>query len=236
MILKLENVRKKRGEGYELCINSFNVAPKEHVAIIGPSGCGKSTTLDIIGMVLEPSSIGNFLFSPLGKDYDIGQVWQNGPVSSLTELRRQHLGYVLQTGEIFVFLNVRENIELTALAAGLDQVTASQRAQDLIVRLELTRLASSMPATLSIGERQRVAIARALAPGPCLLLADEPTSALDPGMSRRVMTLMLETVKDYGASLIMVSHDLILASEFAFREAPIRTKSTGIGIQAILNE
>lgn len=236
MILELEGVGKNRGDGYELAIDRFKVEPRERVAIIGPSGCGKSTTLDILGMVLDPSHMGRFVLSPGEGSHDIAALWQKDRQSDLTELRRRHYGYVLQTGEIFAFLNVRENIELTALAAGLDKEAAAERATDLMERLDLTRLARAMPATLSIGQRQRAAIARALAPRPCLLLADEPTSALDPGLARRVMSLLIETVADYGSSLIMVSHDIALVRKFGFREAPIKMKSLENGVQAILDD
>lgn len=235
MILNLANLGKVRGQGYELIIDDFQIAPKEHVAILGPSGCGKSTTLDIIGMVLKPDRLGTFMFSNGKEEVDIASLWHSSASDKMTELRRRHLGYVLQTGEIFSFLNVVENIELTALAAGLPPNLASRRAKDLLERLELTEFARAMPAALSIGQRQRVAIARALAPDPCLLLADEPTSALDPGLARRVLSLMLETVHDYGTALIMVSHDYNLVSEFKFRQAPILINKKADGIQAVLH-
>lgn len=236
MVLELERVGKKRGEGYELFIDRFQVEKQERVAIIGPSGCGKSTTLDILGMVLDPTHMGKFVLSPGEGSHDIAALWEKDRQYDLTELRRKHFGYVLQTGEIFSFLNVRGNIELTALASGLGKEGAAERAKDLMERLELTRLAKAMPATLSIGQRQRVAIARALAPRPCLLLADEPTSALDPGLARRVMSLLIETVADYGSSLIMVSHDIALVRKFDFREAAIKMKSIENGVRAILDD
>lgn len=234
MLLKLENIGKRRGDGYELVIESFRMEAREHIAIVGPSGCGKSTTLDIIGMVLEPDVPGVFTFNPNGVELDIAAMWKAAETAEMTELRRRYLGYVLQTGEIFSFLNVKENIELTALAAGLAPGDASSRADELLERLELAHLAKAMPATLSIGQRQRVAIARALAPDPPLILADEPTSALDPGLARRVMSLMLETVRDFGTSLIMVSHDYNLVSEFGFRQAPIHINKKDNGIEAVL--
>lgn len=221
MILELENVCKKRSENYALRVNRLGMEAGEHVAILGPSGCGKSTTLDMIGMVLDPDLAGKFMFSPAGEKFDIAGIWKERRDSRLAELRRKHVGYILQTGEIFAFLNVRANIELTALAAGVDRETASRRADELMDRLELGSYAKASPATLSIGQRQRTAIARALAPNPALLLADEPTSALDPGLARKVMKLMLEAVKDYGTTLIMVSHDHQLVSEFDFRIAHI---------------
>ena len=235
MMLTLDDVRKSRGDGYALHIRGLDVAEGEKVAIIGPSGCGKSTTLDIIGMVLEPDSAARFSFSPADEAHDVAHIWRLGRPQQLTELRRRHVGYVLQTGEIFPFLDVRANIELTALAAGLARERARKKASELLERLELERQEHTMPAALSIGQRQRVAIARALAPSPGLLLADEPTSALDPCMARNVMRLLLETIEEYGTALIMVSHDLALVSEFDFRQAPIVTEPAGHGITAVLD-
>lgn len=232
MLLQLRNIRKQRGEDYALRINQLTAKPGEYIAITGPSGCGKSTSLDLVGMVLDPDPCGEFIFSPNGKNYDIAAIWRDGLESSLTELRRNHIGYILQTGEIFAFLNVRANIELTALVGGLDRKSAFERASDLLERLELAKLANAMPATLSIGQRQRAAIARALAPNPALLLADEPTSALDPVLARKVMRLLLETIREYGTTLIMVSHDLALVSEFGFRNTSITMQ----GNEAILDE
>lgn len=239
MTILLENVLKQRdGEaGYRLLIRRFSVSEGEHVAITGPSGCGKSTTLDLLGMVLSPDSAGRFMLSAGNIQADIFQLWKEGRKDRLTDLRRRHLGYVLQTGELFPFLNVEENILLTAKTAGLDRKEALEHAAELMDRLEIARLRRSSPATLSIGERQRVAIARALAPRPLLLLADEPTAALDPGLSRKVMRLFLDIVKESGTSVVMVSHDVDLVHEFAFRQVPITVeRQQGDRLTALLDD
>lgn len=231
-ILTLSDVRKRRGEDYSLHIRNFAVRKGEHVAILGPSGSGKSTTLDVIGMVLDMDSATAFHFAPQKELYDIAEIWKAGKQSLLTELRRKNMGYILQTGEIFDFLPVISNVELTALAAGLPAEVAKKRSLDLLKTLEIGHLAQAMPRTLSIGQRQRVAIARALAPQPALLLADEPTSALDPGMARKVMRLLLQAIKDFGTALVLVSHDHQLVSEFGFRKVEIGMQ----GNEAILDD
>lgn len=232
MILELADIHKRRGADYALRIESLNVQAGEHVAILGPSGCGKSTTLDVIGMALDIDSAKTFRFSPGNQSHDIAAIWQRNDQSALAALRRKNMGYVLQTGEIFAFLNVASNIELTALAAGMAENEAKERVGRLLDKLEIANLASAMPHTLSIGQRQRVAIARALAPDPALILADEPTSALDPVLSRKVMKLLLEAVADFGSALILVSHDHQLVSEFGFRKTEIIMQ----GNEAVLNE
>ena len=238
MITKLENVMKQRdmGAGYRLHVRSFSVQEGERIAITGPSGCGKSTTLDILGMVLRPDGAERFVFCTGEKEVDVAGLWEQSRTELLTDLRRVHMGYVLQTGGLFPFLTVEENIALTAHASGTDNAAARAWAAELMDRLEITRLRRAWPDTLSIGERQRVAIARALAPRPRLLLADEPTAALDPGLSRKVMKLFLDVVRECSASVVMVSHDVSLVHEFAFREVPIVVRSEGDHLSAILDE
>lgn len=238
MIASLENVAKQRddGAGYSLLVRSFSIRAGEHVAITGPSGCGKSTTLDLLGMVLRPDSADRFVFSPGGEALDIARLWAGGRNDMLTDIRRKYMGYVLQTGELFPFLTVEENVVLTAVVAGVNKNAAQVRARELMDRLEITRLRRSMPDALSIGQRQRAAIARALAPGPRLLLADEPTAALDPGLSRKVMKLLLEAVKDERTAVVMVSHDVALVHDFAFREVPIVMHSVGDSARAVLDD
>lgn len=237
-ILRLQDVRLDRGAGagYELLIRNLNVRAGEYVAITGPSGCGKSTTLDMAGMILKPDSAAVFELALPGGVADIRALWQLGRIADLTQIRRYNLGYVLQTGELFSFLNVRENIELAGVVAGVPKKEAALRAAELMEKLEITRLAREMPAHLSIGERQRTAIARAMCPRPRLLLADEPTAALDPALSEKVMRLFMATVADYGASVLMVTHDTDLAGRLGFRNAPIKMHQRQNGVAAVLDD
>ncbi len=239
MIAVLKNVMKQRDEreGYRLVVRRLSIRRGAHIAVTGPSGCGKSTTLDLLGMVLRPDAADSFLLVDGEQEIDIFRLWENGRRDLLTNLRRRHLGYVLQTGELFPFLNVKENIVLTAETAGVGKKEAHSRADELMERLEIVHLAKALPRTLSIGERQRVAIARAVAPKPQLLLADEPTAALDPGLSRKVMRLFLDIVGESGASVVMVSHDVDLVREFGFREVPVIVEhGESEGLSAIVDE
>lgn len=239
-VICLKNVLKARDAGYRLVIRDFSVDVGEHVAITGSSGCGKSTTLDILGMVLRPDSADTFHFTPYheptAQQIDIAALWAKNRTDTLTDIRRQFMGYVLQTGELFPFLTVEENILLTALVAGAERTTAKKKAEELLEELEIARLRHAMPATLSIGERQRTAIARALASEPRLLLADEPTAALDPGLSRTVMRLFLKIARERHTAVVMVSHDVALVHEFAFRETPLFVQKEGDRITAWLGE
>lgn len=237
-LLDLKGVTKSREQGsdYRLEIQHFSVDQGDFVAVTGPSGCGKSTTLDMVGMILEPDEAEVFTMNLSGGAQDIARLWQAGRVDTLTELRRANLGYVLQTGELFSFLSVQENIELAALTAGKPNDEARKIASDLMERLDIVHLAAVKPGRLSIGQRQRAAIARALAPEPKLLLADEPTAALDPGLAEQVTRLFLDTVRDFGASVIMVSHDLSLVRKFGFEEAKIHVERDGSHLTGVLND
>lgn len=236
MVLEMAGVslERKVGASYNLCIHNFSIGEGESKAIVGPSGCGKSTTLDLAGLILQPDKAELFRLYSGDKPMDIAALWRQGKINALTDLRRHCLGYVLQTGELFNFLSVRENIELAAITAGKRQ--PEKIAAEMMERLEINHLANKKPARLSIGERQRTAIARALAPRPALLLADEPTAALDPGLARKVMRLFLDTVRDYGTALVMVTHDLNLSREFDFKEIPIKTEILECGITADLDD
>ena len=202
---------------------NLTITDGELFVLVGPSGSGKTTLLRMINRLTEPSQGDLYLDGKRVKDHDLRQL-------------RLHMGYVLQTGGLFPFLTVEENIALTAHASGTDNAAARAWAAELMDRLEITRLRRAWPDTLSIGERQRVAIARALAPRPRLLLADEPTAALDPGLSRKVMKLFLDVVRECSASVVMVSHDVSLVHEFAFREVPIVVRSEGDHLSAVLDE
>ena len=235
-VLEVRNMLKKREDGaqYELRIPEFSVGAKDIVAVTGPSGCGKSTTLDLLGMALRPDEAECFIINARSGPLDIASFWKGNDTGRLAMARRNNMGYVLQTGELFPFMTVRENTELGALMAGKDRKTASRSAAELMERLKIDHLADVMPGRLSIGERQRAAIARALAPKPLLLLADEPTAALDPLLARSVMKLFLDIIAEFGTSVIMVSHDLNMVHEFGFRECPVHVEKKNNNIVATL--
>lgn len=168
--------------------------------IIGRSGCGKSTLLDMLGLISAPTSCRNFAMRT-----DTGNWVHAAKASRATQekLRRQVLGYILQTGGLLPYLNVFDNIALTIRLTGksLKQATA------LMERLGIDSLRSLYPAQLSTGQRQRVAIARALAHNPRIILADEPTGALDPESARVVRDMLVENARESGAAVMIVTHD-----------------------------
>ncbi|WP_061238822.1 ABC transporter ATP-binding protein [Ectopseudomonas composti] len=211
MKIHLQQVLKQRGQGaqrYSLAIEHLLLEPGARVALVGPSGCGKSTLLDLLALVLAPDTAETFDLQPASTATDIAGLWRQGRQSQLAQLRSQHLGYVLQTGGLLGFLDVRSNIALPRQLLGMpDNGQVLRLAQALDVQEQLDKY----PAQLSIGQRQRVSCARALAHGPRLLLADEPTAALDPLNAERVMQLLLNQAEATGATCIVATHDEALA-------------------------
>lgn len=208
MMLKLRDVRVSRGEGaqrYSLEVERLELNAGERFALVGPSGCGKSTLLDLLALVVAPEHADCFEFH----GHNITPLWRNDQQDRLAALRRSYLGYVLQTGGLLGFLDVRSNIALPRQLLGLpDDGTVEGLAQQMGIHEQL----SKRPAALSVGQRQRVSCARALAHGPALILADEPTAALDPLNAERVMHSLLAQASLQGACGLIATHDETLAS------------------------
>lgn len=207
MMLKLREARISHGQGaqrYSLEVERLELAAGQQFALVGPSGCGKSTLLDLLALVAAPEDARCFEFH----GQDIVPLWANGRQDQLAALRRRHLGYVLQTGGLLGFLDVRSNIALPREMLDLPDDGAVER---LAAQLDITEHLGKRPAALSVGQRQRVSCARALAHGPQLILADEPTAALDPLNAERVMHSLLTQAKTLGACSLVATHDEALA-------------------------
>jgi len=179
--------------GVNLCVR-----PGERVAIMGPSGCGKSTLLGLIGGLDRPTS-GTVLLG--GRDL------VHASPHELALLRRTAVGFILQTPSLLPMLTVQENVELPLALNGHDTRQRSERARELLELVELSEKADSLSEELSGGQQQRVSVARALAQRPQLILADEPAGSLDSATARVVLSLVAETVKRDGITLIMVTHE-----------------------------
>lgn len=214
----LEGVSKRRAQGgsvFELQVPSFAVGAGQVVAVVGASGCGKSTLLDLIALVMSPSAAQRFEMSPGGgvATCDIRRLWTSADEAALAALRRDYLGYVLQTGGLLPFLSVRDNVGLPGRIKGAPGGGA--RLDRLAARLGVAACLERMPDSLSIGQRQRVAILRALAHGPRLVLADEPTAAVDKARARAIMDDMHALARDEGVAVVVVTHDVDLVAESA---------------------
>ena len=199
-ILKVENLSKIYGTGANevraLDDVSFSVEKGQFVAIIGPSGSGKSTLLHILGGVDRPTS---------GKVFLEGQdVFQQNE-DQLAIFRRRQVGLIYQFYNLIPVLNVTENITLPVLLDG--RKVNPERLNDLLTTLNLHGRENHLPNQLSGGQQQRVSIGRALMNSPAVVLADEPTGNLDSKNSQEIVELLKLSNRQYGQTLIVITHD-----------------------------
>ena len=172
----------------------------EVVALLGPSGSGKSTFLTAVGLINPPTS---------GQVIIGGRQVMDGPNAkvNLRAFRRKHIGFVFQKSNLIDFLNARENVQLAMQINGNSHTASYRRAMELLEKLGVADRSEHRVSMLSGGQQQRVAVARALANSPRVLLADEPTAALDSHRGRQVMELFQSVARDFGAGVIVVTHD-----------------------------
>jgi putative ABC transport system ATP-binding protein len=170
-------------------------------AVMGPSGSGKSTFLHCAAGLDRPSS-GSVLLD--------GQDLTGLSERKLTELRRERIGFVFQSFNLLPALTVLENVTLPLRLAGRRPKRLA--VFDVLARVGLDGKLNRRPGELSGGQQQRVAIARALITRPAVVFGDEPTGALDTGTSREVLSLLRETVRQAGLTVVMVTHDPVAAA------------------------
>jgi putative ABC transport system ATP-binding protein len=175
---------------------SLRVTAGELVAVMGPSGSGKSTLMHALAGLDKPSS---------GSVQIAGAEITQMHDAELTQLRRDHIGFVFQFFNLLPMLSAEENIVLPLTIAG----ERADRAwlAELLSRTGLAARQSHRPAELSGGEQQRVAIARALVTRPTILFADEPTGNLDSKTSAEILELLRVSARQYGQTIVMVTHD-----------------------------
>jgi putative ABC transport system ATP-binding protein len=184
----------------------WEVAQGEFWALMGPSGCGKSTLLHLCG-AMEPPVSGTLTLAnvPLHSASD----------EELTKLRREKIGFIFQAFNLLPTLTVVENVALPLRLAGQSHSVATKRAETYLERVGLPARARHFPSQLSGGERQRVAIARALVHEPLLVIADEPTGSLDSENGQRVVELLQEINRTLGVTILMATHDPMVAAAAA---------------------
>ena len=203
-ILKVEHLSKIYGQGENevraLDDVSFSVEKGQFVAIIGPSGSGKSTLLHILGGVDRPTS---------GKVYLEGQDVFAQNEEQLAIFRRRQVGLIYQFYNLIPVLDVTENITLPVLLDG--RKVNGERLEKLLDTLNLTDRAHHLPNQLSGGQQQRVSIGRALMNAPAVVLADEPTGNLDSKNSQEIVELLKKSNREYGQTLIVITHDESIA-------------------------
>ena len=181
---------------------NLTVAAGEFMAVVGRSGSGKTTMLDLVGLLMRPTS---------------GQVVIDGEDTGRlgdrrrTEIRGRRIGFVFQEYNLLPTLSVEDNVLLPLRYSGGNLAEGSRRARNLLETMGLGDRLGHRPTQLSGGQQQRVAIARALVNRPALVLGDEPTGAVDTETAAQLVSAMRHLNHDEGVSFVLVTHDLDLA-------------------------
>ena len=181
---------------------NLDVDKGEFVAFMGPSGSGKTTLLNLLGGLDVPSR---------GSITVAGDEITHMSRSKLTEWRARHVGFIFQMYNLIPVLTAFQNVELPLL---LTKLSKSERRKHVEAVLAIVGLADRMnhyPRQLSGGQEQRVAIARAIVADPTFLLCDEPTGDLDRKSADEIMNLIHQLVREYGKTVLMVTHDPLVA-------------------------
>jgi putative ABC transport system ATP-binding protein len=211
-LIKLENVSKHYVKN-KMSIDIFDeldltIRENEFVAVMGPSGSGKTTLLNLIGGIDRPTS-GTITFG--------GEQIDTFSESRLSKWRAANIGFIFQFYNLMPMLTAAQNVELPLLLTKLSKSKRAEHVKTVLSIVELEDRAKFYPREMSGGEQQRVAIARAIISDPKVLLCDEPTGDLDRKTAEEILKILQQLVKDFGKTIIMVTHDPE-AAKFAGRK------------------
>lgn len=207
-IIEIRNANIYQGGNLVLQDVNLTVNKGEFVYLVGKTGTGKSSLLKTLYGEL-PLTEGDATIA----GYNLRQLtWKTVPY-----LRRT-LGVVFQDFQLLTDRNVNENLKFVLKATGWkDDKLMNEKIADVLEKVGLKSKGFKMPFELSGGEQQRIDIARALLNSPKLILADEPTGNLDPETSDEIMNLLFHISRDYGAAVVMATHDYIVIQKFPAR-------------------
>ena len=182
---------------------SFQIPHGSFVGIMGASGSGKTTLLNLIATIDKPTN-GTIRIS--------GQNIVDIPDEAAAEFRRRHLGFVFQEYNLLETLTIYENIALALTIKEVSKESIRPTIQNLSEKLDISAILDKFPYEVSGGQRQRCACARAIVVNPDIILADEPTGALDSHAARQLLDTLAMLCREYGATILMVTHDVMAAS------------------------
>ena len=265
-ILSVAGLRHELGNGngadrYSIEVDKLVLPLGKFVGLLGPNACGKTTLLTILGLLQKPQCKSNGEAVRAGSSsqmsfrlhrydfsggiptretgtHDLLLAWRGKTGVGIQQLRREHLGFALQTGELLPSLNVLQNIEMPLRLNGKSKSEARKEARELLRILgnphtandippsergqsseeddenDLLRVAKSLPSQLAGSQYQRVVIARAIAHRPQIVFVDEPTNSLARGTARRALRALKNQMQERGMTVVMITHDIVLADEF----------------------
>ncbi len=201
-VLRGDSIVKELGSGAGLVMAlkgvSLELVPGELTLLMGPSGSGKTTLLSILGCIMKPTS-GTIRLAGMSID--------GLSAEELAKVRRDHIGFIFQSYNLFPTLSALENVRIALDVRGIKGFAATSRAEEVLREVGLGHRLTNYPSNLSGGEQQRVAVARAIASSPSIVLADEPTAALDGENGHAVMALLARIAKEQNRSVLAVTHD-----------------------------
>ncbi|MCB9091269.1 MAG: ABC transporter ATP-binding protein [Halobacteriovoraceae bacterium] len=205
-MIDLHDIKKSFGDVHVLKGISLHVDSKEQCVILGSSGSGKSTLLYILG-TLDKASSGQILIDQkdLGKMND----------EQLALFRNENIGFVFQFHFLLPSITCEQNILLPPRISGKSLAPYKELTEMLAKYLGVTHCLKKYPYQISGGEQQRINIIRALILKPAILLCDEPTGNLDSKNSQKVVSLLKDLSLELGSTLIVVTHDQKVASQFS---------------------
>ena len=206
-MLQVTDLKKGFGSGSRRLevLKGINMEIKagELVSLMGPSGCGKSSLLNCVGGLLPADSgeisLGSFQYG-------------TEPPNRVVDVRRSGVGWIFQDFHLVERLDALDNVAFSLELSGVSSSEAESRAMDALMRVGLADRMNFLPDQLSGGQQQRVAVARAIAGSRPLILADEPTGNLDVKSGEEVINLFKDLCANDGLSILMVTHDPVLAS------------------------
>lgn len=215
-LISVKNIRKVYRMGEEKVIALDNVSldiyKGEIICFLGASGSGKSTFLNMVAGLEKPTK---------------GEIYIGGiPIHKLNEenitlFRQKNIGFIFQAYHLLPMFTAVENVSLPLIFQGMDKKKREKMARETLADVGLKGYENRKPTQMSGGQQQRVGIARALVGNPKIIFADEPTGNLDTHTSREVMEIMMTKVREFGRTLIVVTHDKKIA-EFADRIVTIQ--------------
>ena len=212
-VIELKNVTKifdeKKSNIHALSDITLSVDEGEIFGVIGLSGAGKSTLVRCMNLLEKPTS---------------GEVLVDGKnliALSNKDLRlmRREIGMIFQHFNLLMQRNVRDNVCFPMEIAGMKRREAREKAMEYLEIVGLREKADAYPVQLSGGQKQRVAIARTLASNPRIILCDEATSALDPQTTGTILSLLKQINKDYGITIVVITHEMRVVEEICDRVA-----------------